>query len=123
MSTIMTALGYIVLYYSFCLAGYFLLRRTVKLPDEVYRKYLHFMQLGTFVVWLYVFPSWQSAALCAALFIVAVYPILTLFGRIKGFTEATSERRAGELRSSLVQSYSALVILILVLWGALTISG
>lgn len=54
---------------------------TKKLPDEIFRKLLHGVLLGSLAVWVHVFPNWWMTALSAAVFAAAAREILQFFLR------------------------------------------
>lgn len=87
------------------------------IPKEIFRKTLHFILLGSFLVFVFSYPTWQSAALAAIIFEVLVYPILAFFERYKGYSELTTERKHGELKASLMLVYTMFAIVVAVCWG------
>lgn len=87
------------------------------IPKEIFRKTLHFILLGSFLVFTFSYPTWQSAALAAILFEVLVYPILAFFERYKGYSELTTERKHGELKASLLLVFTMFAIVIAICWG------
>ena len=77
-------------------------RVLIRIPDELFRKILHCILLGSLPVFVFCFDTWWVSALCALGFAIAVYPILAWFERYKGFSELTTERKKGELKESLL---------------------
>ena len=74
----------------------------LKVPDEVFRKGLHFILLGAYFPFLYGFQTWWLSAILALLIIVIFYPVLALAGRIPAFSSFVNERKQGEFKSSLI---------------------
>lgn len=94
-----------------------LARRLIRIPDELFRKTLHFILLGSLLVFVFAFSAWWQAALTALAFAAVVYPLLRLAGRIPGFSHFTTERRPGELCRSLLLVFSMFALVIGVCWG------
>ena len=87
------------------------------IPEEVFRKILHFILLGSFLVLIISYPTWLITALAAIVFEILVYPILIFFERFKKYSEFTTERKAGELKHSLLLVYTMFAIVVAVCWG------
>ena len=68
------------------------------IPEEVFRKILHFILLGSFYVLVVSYPTWLITAAVAIIFEILVYPILFFFEQFKKYSEFTTERKAGELK-------------------------
>ncbi len=94
-------------------------RILIKIPDEVFRKTLHFILLGSVFVFAFGFETWWISAIAAIIFEIIVYPILILFEHFKNFSELTTERKKGELKSSLLLVFTMFAIVITVSWGFL----
>ena len=75
-----TLLGtiYLILYFAIAASTALVCHYLFPIPKELFRKILHFILLGSFLVFIFAYPSWQSAALAAIIFEVLVYPILAL---------------------------------------------
>lgn len=99
-------------------AGLALLCRVLfTIPEEIFRKTLHFILLGSFLVFIFSYPTWQSTALAAIIFEVLVYPILKFFERFRGYSELTTERKKGELKNSLLLVFSMFALVVSICWG------
>lgn len=92
-------------------------RRFLKIPDELFRKILHFILLGIYFPFLFAFRTWWISAGFAVMLIVLLYPVLTLAGRIPAFSAFITERKKGEIRSSMILALSVVVVSITVCWG------
>ena len=92
-------------------------RRFLKIPDELFRKILHFILLGAYFPFLFSFSSWWISAGFAVALMVIIYPILLLAGRIPAFSSFVNERNKGEFKSSMVLALSTVVISISICWG------
>ena len=92
-------------------------RALFTIPDEVFRKVLHFILLGSFYVLLVSYPTWWITALVAVVFELLVYPILIFFERFRAYSAFTTERKAGELKQSLLLVYTMFAVVVTVCWG------
>ena len=87
------------------------------LPREVFRKLLHAVAFSSGVVLAYSTESWQAAACASALFAVVVYPALALAERWSGYAGVFNERRAGEVKVSLLLLFGVSAAVIVACWG------
>ena len=94
-----------------------LLRFLIKIPDELFRKLLHCILLGSLLVFTSCFDLWWHAALSAAVFALVVYPVLAWFERFKRFSQVTTERKKGEMKQSLLLVFGMFAFVILICWG------
>ncbi len=117
MQDILNGLGIVVLYFVIVASGALILRRRTSIPNEVFRKLLHCILLGSLLVWMLAFSTWWHAALTALVFALALYPILCLAGRIKGFSAFVTERTPGELKRSLLIVFLMFAVVISICWG------
>ena len=92
-------------------------RVLIRIPDELFRKTLHCILLGSLLVFVFGFGVWWHAALSAVIFAAVVYPVLAWFEHFKGFSELTTERRCGELKESLLLVFGMFATVIAVCWG------
>ena len=92
-------------------------RKFLKIPDELFRKILHFILLGAYFPFLFAFHTWWISAGFAASLIVVLYPILALVGKLPFFSSFVNERKKGEFKSSMVLALLTMVISISICWG------
>lgn len=92
-------------------------RRFFKIPDELFRKILHLILLGSLAVWVFVYQTWWIAVIAVIIFEVLVYPILILFEKRKGYSEFVTERKKGELKASLLLVFTMFAVVISICWG------
>ena len=109
--------GILLGYFAVCALSAFALRRFTSVPDEVFRKTLHIIVIGSVFVWVYAFETWWISAIAAILFILMVYPILAFAERIPSYSELLTERKSGEIKSSLVVVFIMFAVLICLCWG------
>lgn len=117
MMEFLKGLGIIFGYFVLCLAGALLLRRFFRVRGEVFRKTLHIIVLFSVFAWLYAFETWWISALAALSFAAILYPALSLAERIDGYAELFTQRKAGEIRRSLVVMFVMVATLVCVFWG------
>ena len=92
-------------------------RRFLRIPDELFRKILHFILLGAYIPFLFAFRTWWISAGLAAFLMVIIYPLLALAGRIPAFSSFVNERKQGEFKSSMVLALTTVAFSISVCWG------
>ncbi len=117
MQAVLMAIGILLLYFAIAAGTALGCRMLIKIPDELFRKILHSILLGSLLIFVFCFPGWRSAALGAVGFAVAVYPILMVLERMKNFSGITTERKKGELKSSLLLVFGMFAAVIAVCWG------
>ena len=94
-----------------------LCRFLIKIPNELFRKLLHCILLGSLLVFTFCFDTWWHAALSALVFAIVVYPVLHYFERFKSYSALTTERKKGELKESLLLVFGMFALVILICWG------
>lgn len=104
-------------YFVLCASSALVLHRLVRIADEVFRKLLHFILLGSMAVLSYAFFPWWAATLAALGFAAVVYPILALAERIPGYSALLTERSGGEIKRSLLVVFSMYAIVNSICWG------
>lgn len=111
--------GFAVLigYFLVCAGSALILRKFVRFPQEIFRKILHIILLGSVFVFTYMFQTWWISGLASLGFIIIVYPILALAERLPWYSHLLVERKAGEIKRSLITAFFMFAVLILVCWG------
>ena len=107
----------IIVYFIICASLALLLRCFVRVPREVFRKILHFILLGSSFFWVFAFSTWWIAALSSLGFAIAIYPILSIMERFKGYSQLLTERKSGEIKKSLLIVFTMFALVITVCWG------
>ena len=101
-------------------ASFFLLcRRFIKIPDELFRKTLHFVLLASYIPFVFAFDTWYCSAAFAVLFEIIVYPLLAAAERLPRFSAFVTERKHGEFKNSLLLAFSMLAVCVCICWGLL----
>jgi len=107
------------IYFVIAAGGALTSRVFIKIPHEIFRKILHTILLGSLLVFVFGFATWQQAAIASVGFAVVVYPFLAFFERMRGYSELTTERRKGELKESLLFVFAMFTLVIAICWGYL----
>ncbi len=117
---LINGLGNAVIYFLICVTGALLLHRFFTVPKEVFRKILHLIILGSIFFWTYAFHTWWVAVIAVLGFIAAVFPTLMIAERfVPGYTDLLTERRAGEVKTSLLGAFAMFALVITICWGLL----
>ena len=107
----------LIIYFVVFVAVILACRLMLVIPDEVFRKILHFVLLGSLLVFVVSYPTWQITALAAIIFELLVYPVLAGLERLKGFSKVMTERKTGEIKNSLMLVYTMFAVVVAVCWG------
>ena len=106
-------LGYVI-----SLALIFLVARAfLKIPDELFRKILHFILLGAYIPLVFAFSTWWKAALLVTVLIGALYPVIGLAEKLPAFSSFVNQRKTGEFKSSMVIALTVMALSVCVCWG------
>lgn len=92
-------------------------RVLIRIPDELFRKWLHCILLGFLLVFVFCFKTWWISVLTIIGFAVPIYPVLFFLERFRKFSEMTSERKTGELKASLLLVFGMFAVIISICWG------
>ena len=106
-----------VLYIAAFVGMMFAARKLIKIPDELFRKILHFILLGAYIPLCFAFEAWWMAAAFSASLIVILFPTLALAGKIPMFSAFVNERKKGEFKSSMVYAVGMMAFSTAVCWG------
>ena len=94
-----------------------LARKYLTIPDELFRKILHFILLGAYIPLVFAFETWWMAAIFAISLIIILFPALSVAGKIPMFSSFMNERKKGELKSSMVLAVGMMALSICICWG------
>ena len=107
----------VILYFVIAASTAIACRFLIKIPNEVFRKILHCILLGSLLIFVFGFSDWWVSALASLGFAIAVYPVLVFFERYETFSRLTTERKKGELKNSLLLVFSMFAVVIAICWG------
>ncbi len=128
MRELVYGVGNILIYFCTALAILLPARKLIHIYDELFRKILHFVLLGALIIWTISFQVWWIKIITVIGFVIIVYPILKFFERFKTYSQVITERKKGELKSSLVVVFLMFSLVIAVAEGIfedsyLTVAG
>lgn len=109
--------GIILVYFIVAAGSALTCRHLIKIPDELFRKILHCILLLSLLLFTLCFETWWIAVLVAVGFAIVVYPVLMFFERYQAFSKLTTERKKGELKSSLLLVFFMYAGIVCVCWG------
>ena len=92
-------------------------RKFCTIPDELFRKILHFILLGAYIPLVFAFATWWMSAVFAASLMVILFPVLHFAEKIPVFSQFVHERKHGEFKSSMVLAVGMMVVSVSVCWG------
>lgn len=112
-------IGFIILaiYFIACASLGVGCRKLFKIPDEIFRKILHFVLLTSLFVFVFAFKVWWHSVIVCLLIIIVAYPILHFFERFKSYSNLVTERKKGELKESLIIVFTMFMVVISICWG------
>lgn len=112
-------IGFLILcaYFAVCALAAIICRKSFKIPDEIFRKILHFILLGSIFVFTYAYQTWWISVIACIVFIIIVYPILLFAEKLKTYSQTVTERKKGELKSSLVLVFLTIAAVITICRG------
>ena len=117
MQQILQGTGSIILYFIIAAGSAIGSRLLIKIPNELFRKILHCILLGSLLMFTFAYEKWWISALAAVIFEVLVYPLLIVLERFKNFSEITTERKKGELKNSLLLVFTMYAVVVSICWG------
>lgn len=106
-----------VLYLILAAASALIARRLLTIPDELFRKLLHFILLGAYIPLVFAFDTWWSAAILVLALLVIIYPILLAATHLPSFSSFMVERKKGEYMSSMVLALCMMFCSVTLCWG------
>ena len=106
------------LYIAVAVGIMFVARKLINIPDELFRKILHFILLGAYIPLCFAFDAWWMSTIYALSLIVVLFPALFLAQKIPMFSSFVNERKKGEFVSSMVYAVGMMAFSIAVCWGA-----
>ena len=94
-----------------------LIRKFCSIPDEVFRKSLHFVLLGAYIPLVFAFETWWMATIFTLSLIVILFPALFIAEKIPALSSFMIERKKGEFKSSMVYAVGMMAFSIALCWG------
>ena len=117
MQAFLTGAGITSLYILVAVGMMLLVRKCFTIPDELFRKILHFILLGAYIPLVFAFEAWWMAAAFALALMAILFPALFFAQRIPMFSAFVNERKKGEFKSSMVLAVGMMAFSVTVCWG------
>ena len=117
MQVFLSGVGITMLYIAIAAIIVMSARAILTIPDELFRKILHFVLLGAYIPLVFAFDAWWMATALALGMIVLFFPLLALLERIPHFSTFVNERKGGEFKSSMVLAIGMMAFSTAVCWG------
>lgn len=76
MQELLHGAGIVCIYYVVAASTMLTLRYFLKIPNELFRKILHFILLGSYIPFAFAFETWWLSVLLAIIMEILIYPIL-----------------------------------------------
>lgn len=102
--------GVVCAYFVIAASTMLALRRLLKIPDELFRKLLHFILLFSYIPFAFAFETWWLSVLLALVLEILIYPALALAERLPHFSSFVNERKGGEFKHSLLLAFTMLAV-------------
>ena len=109
--------GVTMLYIVVAVAIMLLLRKLITIPDELFRKILHFILLGAYIPLVFAFDKWWMATIFSTSLILILFPALFFAEKIPMFSSFMNERKKGEFKSSMVFAVGMMAFSTAICWG------
>ena len=109
--------GITMLYIIVAVGIMLLARKFFTIPDELFRKILHFILLGAYIPLVFAFETWWMSAIFAISLIIILFPALSIAGKVPMFSAFMNERKKGEFKSSMVLAVGMMAFSVCICWG------
>ncbi|MBR5596783.1 MAG: phosphatidate cytidylyltransferase [Lachnospiraceae bacterium] len=117
MQAFLYGVGITMLYIIVAVGIMLLARKYLTIPDELFRKILHFILLGAYIPLVFAFETWWMSAIFAISLIIILFPALSVAGKIPMFSAFMNERKKGEFKSSMVLAVGMMAFSVSICWG------
>ncbi|MDD4295544.1 MAG: phosphatidate cytidylyltransferase [Ruminiclostridium sp.] len=114
---VLIGFGMLVGYYLCMIIIIISLKKILKLKSELVRKSFHMVCVMSVPLMLYTIKTWYKVLLISLVFIIIVYPALSLIEHYPTYTKFFSERNKGEVKRSLILVYVMISSLTFIFWG------
>ena len=108
MQELLHGAGVVCLYYLIAASCAFCLRKLIRIPDELFRKMLHFILLFSYIPFAFAFETWWLSVLLTVILEILIYPALACAEHIPHFSSFVNERKGGEFKHSLLLAFTML---------------
>lgn len=119
MQEVLHGTGIVCIYFIVAASTMLTLRWLIRIPDELFRKLLHFILLGSYIPFAFAFETWWKSVLLAILLEILIYPPLAWAEHLPRFSTFVNERKGGEFKHSLLPAFTMLAACNSICWGLL----
>lgn len=119
MQELLHGAGVVCIYFVTAASVMLTLRWFIRIPDELFRKILHFILLISYIPFAFAFETWWLSVLCAIVLEILIYPVLVWAEHLSMFSSFVNERKQGEFKHSLLLAFTMLAVCNTVCWGLL----
>ena len=109
----------VCIYFALAATTALMARRMIKIPDEVFRKSLHFIMLLSYIPFAFAFNIWWHSVLVTIILELLIFPALALAEKLPMFSQFVTERKKGEFKQSMLLAFTMLAVCNTVCWGLL----
>ena len=109
--------GVLCIYFAVAASAALISRKLIKIPDELFRKILHFILLFSYIPFAFAFETWWRSVLLTVALEILIYPILAFAEKLPLFSAFVNERKHGELKQSLLLAFTMLAVCNTICWG------
>ena len=102
--------GIVCVYFVLAASTMLGLRRLIRIPDELFRKILHFILLFSYISFAFAFETWWRSVILAVAMEIIIYPILAQAEHLPMFSSFVNERKSGEFKHSLILAFTMLAV-------------
>ena len=110
MNELIHGAGAVCIYFAVAASTMLALRWLIHIPDELFRKILHFILLFSYLPFAFAFDTWWLSVLLALILEVLIYPLLARAERWSRFSSFFNERKHGEFKHSLLLAFTMLAV-------------
>lgn len=110
-------IGYLILFVAPAILILLLIRWVIKPPSYVFRKLLHLVAFSGVSFMVIVATSWLSVVLASVLFILCLYPTLTILEKEPWFGAFFAQKEPGEVKKSMIMLLAMFALLVAIAWG------
>ena len=111
--------GVVCIYFIIAASTALCARKMIKIPDEVFRKTLHFILLFSYIPFAFAFDAWWHSVLLTIVLELLIYPALALAEKLPMFSSFVTERKKGEFKQSMMLAFTMLAVCNTICWGLL----
>lgn len=111
--------GVVCIYFVVAASAALWARKLIRIPDELFRKILHFILLFSYIPFAFAFETWWRSVMLTVILELLIYPALALAEKLPMFSAFVTERKHGEFKQSMMLAFTMLAVCNTVCWGML----